>query len=103
MKEVSFLLRADGMPENLIESLAGNRYSQLKCTRLFNLSNDKFLDNYIDGSALAALPDDLDEFKLLVPQSGMRIKLKSIISKYFLNYSQVHTVYGAHTHIISFL
>lgn len=34
----------------------------------------------IDGSALVALVDDLDEFKLLVPQSGLGFRLKKIIS-----------------------
>ena len=34
----------------------------------------------IDGYALVALVDDLAEFRLLIPQSGLRIRLKKIIS-----------------------
>ena len=39
-------------------------------------------ENCIDGVALAALPEDIEEFKTLVPQSGLRIRLKSVIKKY---------------------
>jgi len=39
-------------------------------------------ENCIDRVALAALPEDYEEFKTLVPQSGLRIKLKSVIKKY---------------------
>ena len=41
-----------------------------------------FTENCIDGAALAALPEDIEEFKILVPQSGLRIRLKSVIKKY---------------------
>lgn len=41
------------------------------------------LDNYIDGAALAALPYDIDEFKMLVPQCGIRMKIKMIITKHW--------------------
>ena len=41
-----------------------------------------YTDNCIDGVALAALPEDIEEFKTLVPQSGLRIKLKLVIKKY---------------------
>ena len=37
--------------------------------------------NFIDGAALAVLPDDFTEFSHLVPQSGLRIKLKAVIEK----------------------
>ena len=36
-------------------------------------------DNYVDGSALLALKDDFTEFRLMVPQSGLRLKLKAVI------------------------
>ena len=39
-------------------------------------------ENCIDGVALAALSEDIEEFKTLVPQSGLRIRLKSVIKKY---------------------
>ena len=38
------------------------------------------VENMIDGYALVALVDDLAEFRLLIPQSGLRIRLKKIIS-----------------------
>ena len=38
-----------------------------------------FSDNCIDGAALIALKDDFREFKEIVPQSGMRLKLKGLI------------------------
>ena len=41
-----------------------------------------YLENYIDGPALAMLPQDFEEFCHLIPQSGIRIKLKGLIRKY---------------------
>jgi len=38
------------------------------------------IDNYIDGTALLALQNDFEEFKNLVPQSGLRMRIKSVIS-----------------------
>ena len=37
--------------------------------------------NFIDGAALAVLPDDFVEFSHLLPKSGLRIKLKAAIEK----------------------
>ena len=39
------------------------------------------VDNFIDGAALALLPDDFTEFSHLVPQSGLRMKLKAAIDR----------------------
>lgn len=39
-----------------------------------------FSDNFIDGESLLTLIDDLDEFKLMVPQSGLRMKLKKLLT-----------------------
>ena len=39
------------------------------------------LENYIDGTALLALPGDFEEFQHLVPQSGLRMRLKAAIDK----------------------
>ena len=36
-----------------------------------------------DGAALAALPYDINEFKMLVPQCGIRMKIKMIITKHW--------------------
>ena len=38
-------------------------------------------DNYIDGAALIELKEDITEFKQMVPQSGLRLKLKGLIGK----------------------
>ena len=37
-----------------------------------------FSDNCIDGVALIGLKDDFTEFKEMVPESGLRLKLKRI-------------------------
>ena len=53
-----------------------------------------FIENYIDGAALAVLPEDFLEFSHLVPQSGMRIKLKAAIEKLMhSDYQPSHQVY----------
>ena len=38
--------------------------------------------NFIDGDALLMLPNDFDEFCHLVPQGGIRMKLKAVVEKY---------------------
>ena len=38
-----------------------------------------FLDNFIDGEALILLIEDFKEFSHIIPQSGMRMKLKKLI------------------------
>ena len=39
------------------------------------------IDNYVDGFVLKQLMDDFTEMKSLVPQTGLRIKLKQLIEK----------------------
>lgn len=39
------------------------------------------IDNFIDGAALALLPEDFVEFSQLIPQSGLGMKLKKAIDK----------------------
>lgn len=41
-----------------------------------------FSANYIDGQSLMILRNDIEEFRLLIPQSGLRIKIKSSIEEY---------------------
>ena len=53
------------------------------------------LENCIDGPALAMLPQDFEEFSHLIPQSGIRIKLKGLIRKY--SYDSSCTVSHAST------
>ena len=48
---------------------------------MFSFYSAYIVANFIDGEALAALPDDFTEFSHLVPQSGLRIKLKAAIEK----------------------
>ena len=38
-------------------------------------------DNFIDGAAYLLLPTDFTEFSHLVPQSGLRMKLKAATDK----------------------
>ena len=53
-----------------------------------------FIENNIDGAALAVLPEDFIEFSHLVPQSGMRIKLKAAIENLMCSgYQPSHQVY----------
>ena len=52
------------------------------------------LENYIDGATLAILPEDFVEFSHLVPQSGLRIRLKAAIEKLMCSdYQPSHEVY----------
>ena len=52
-----------------------------------------FIENDTDGAALAILPEDLVEFSHLVPQSGLRIKLKAAIEKLMCSdYQPLHQV-----------
>ena len=48
-----------------------------------DIMHSNYLENYIDGQTLAALPYDIEEFKVLVPQCGIRMKIKTIISKHW--------------------
>ena len=48
---------------------------------MFSFYSAYTVANFIDGEAFAALPDDFTEFLHLVPQSGLRIKLKAAIEK----------------------
>ena len=40
---------------------------------------DNFTENHIDGIALGALPDDFEEFKHLIPSTGLRMRIKALI------------------------
>lgn len=39
----------------------------------------KLTDNIIDGESLMSLIEDLGEFQMIVPQSGLRMKLKKLL------------------------
>ena len=89
--EVSDLLRAHGFPEVLIRDFSGkNRYIS-GCSQQVRIQSKAavfifdlfflFSDNYIDGAALIGLKEDFTEFKEMVPQSGLRLKLKGLIGK----------------------
>jgi hypothetical protein len=34
------------------------------------------LENYVDGEAILHMAEDFNEFQLMVPQAGLRIRLK---------------------------
>ena len=80
--EVSDLPREHKMPEQLIETLAGT-YNVGSCIcycRCVNYNVYAFLtDSHIDGVALFALLEDFKEFKCVVPQSGLRLRLKTLL------------------------
>jgi hypothetical protein len=40
------------------------------------------LENYVDGEAILHMAEDFNEFQLMVPQAGLRIKLKKMIAEY---------------------
>ena len=40
-----------------------------------------FVENEIDGDTLLYLVKDFDEFCHLIPQNGIRIKVKSVVAK----------------------
>ena len=42
-------------------------------------SNYIFIENHTDGNALVALPEDFEEFKHLIPLSGLRMRVKALI------------------------
>ena len=46
---------------------------------VFSFYSAYIVANFIDGAALAVLPGDFTEFSHLVPQSGLRIKLKAVL------------------------
>lgn len=57
------------------------------------------LENDIDGGALVALPEDFNELKTMIPQSGLRLHLKSLIrdlcrSFEYTSYSGTEQVYS---------
>jgi hypothetical protein len=47
----------------------------------------QFIENGIDGKALQILPDEEQEFRLLIKKSGPRMKLKTIIHNLFCDTS----------------
>ena len=69
-------LLQDGVPEMILDVFAG------KCCTFINecFSRVVCLHNYIDGAALSY---DINEFKMLVPQCGIRMKIKMIITKHW--------------------
>ena len=81
-RDVTELLRQEGLPEMLLDHLAGMNKIYSNCSGPIIDINFLLTENCIDGTALAALPEDIEEFKILIPQSGLRIRLKAIIKKY---------------------
>ena len=101
--EVSDLLREHKTPEQLIETLAGT-YNVGSCKyycRCVNYKMYVFLtDNHIDGVALFALPEDF-EFKCVVPQSGLRLRLKTLLRNLRASFSPFTVSHPNSMNIIS--
>ena len=77
VSEVTDLLRAEGIPDSFLTILAG--MSLLHAQVCAHVHNYIFTENHIDGIALVALPEDFEEFKHLVPSSGLRMRIKVLI------------------------
>ena len=58
-------------------------------------------DNHIDGVALFALPEDFEEFKCVVPQSGLRLRLKTLLRNLRASFSPFTVSYPNSMNIIS--
>ena len=78
VSEVTDLLRARGIPDSFVAVLAGMLHTSL-CMCVYICNNFIFTENHIDGTALVTLPEDFEEFKLLLPSSGLRMCIKTII------------------------
>ena len=59
--------------------LAGMSYYMHKFVHIRMCDNYIFTENQIDGIALVALPEDFEEYKYLIPSSGLRIRIKALI------------------------
>ena len=82
MSEVTDLLRAEGIPDSFLSILAGMSLLHAQvCAHVHRhiYINYIFTENHIDGIALVALPEDFEEFKHLVPSSGLRMRIKALI------------------------
>ena len=71
MSEVTDLLHAEGIPDSLLTVLAGMPYCMHKCVIIICFHRD--------GIALVALPEDFEEFKHLIPSTGLRMHIKALI------------------------
>ena len=60
-----------------------SRYISTPKYTVYSYLNLIILDNYIDGESLMSLISDIEEFKYLVPQSGLRMKIKKIVQEVF--------------------
>ena len=72
-------LTINGFPKQIVELLAGqSQNSIILYVPLVVFVCLIFLsENFVDGSALVRLPyDDINDFKSLIPQTGLRLKLK---------------------------
>ena len=76
-EDICHLLKSNGINELIVEKLYG---------MIIIISNDQYnlLENYIDGESLLSLMSDIDEFEHLVPQSGLRMRIKRIVLKVLL-------------------
>ena len=77
-EEVSEVLEENNIHQATIECLRGELAHAFAVIIPQNVPR---LENAIDGFALLQLVGDLEEFKQLVPQAGIRLKIKSIIRK----------------------
>jgi len=75
VEDVIMLLTEHGIPEVVLTTFAGKYFI------IWTMHASFFaIDNYIDGTALVSLQKDFEEIKSLVPQSGLRMRIKAIIN-----------------------
>ena len=88
VSDVAQLLQNGGIPSDTIEIFTGELAHAQHCLALtasyvFHLLVYTCIENEVDGQALEQLIKDVQEFCLLIPQAGLRLKVKSVIKKVF--------------------
>ena len=98
-------LTINGFPKQIVELLAGqSQNSIILYVPLVVFVCLIFLsENFVDGSALVRLPnDDINDFKSLIPQTGLRLKLKSLIKNYSSNDAVFQVYQSSHYSVMQF-
>ena len=80
VSEVTDLLRAESIPDSLLTVLADMQHTACTslCTCYVGLLY-AFTENHIDAIALVVLPEDFEELQYLIPSSGLRMRIKTVI------------------------
>ena len=80
-EDVCQFLRKNNIPDEVVSVFEGMIF--IISALFFNLFLLLFCKvNEIDGASLLLLPEDFQEFQLLVPKGGIRMKIKSLVQNY---------------------